>query len=692
MKSPDSPLQIKAILLQAGLIATLPALAPLAHAEETTRLEGVQVLGEKMQRTEQETITGNTVMTDQDIEKKNAKTLLEIVQQTPNVTVGGFGGIANIRGADGNGGGKSSLAWRGATRARTSTVVDGVNQIWTGGNMLNNDLWDVEQVEVLRGPQSTVQGRSAAGGAIVMKTKDPSFEQEAAVRLGAQQANGKAMRQIAGMVSGPVNDALAYRLSGNFTQGDHFIKHIDDDPAYDYNRDPDELEQQDIKAKLLWLPEEIPELAVRFDYQHQSQKGPYINQVELGDDGDYKAPMSVVNHRIGNTTLDSFATKLDYELDDRRSINFIASYSNFDSGYYHNQSASSFKMDSWDQNNISLEGRLNYRSLDGNFKGMLGTSYIEDDRKLYIYRVASGAALFDGTTNNQTLSLFGEGEYAVTDKTDFIFGGRIEKERQDRSLSSTAASSRKEMDETFLLPKIGARYTIDQDHTLGVDLRKGYTPGGIGMDVDSSNIYEYETEYVTALELSSKNRFWEQRATLNLNLFYNRYEDYQAAVGRALDNVDLATTYGLELESRIQLSRKTELYANASLLRTKVDEFKDNTAWEGNELPFSADKTIGFGINHAFSGHFNAGANVKYVGEYYVDLDNTSGAATGQDKAGDYTLVNINAAYQIGKSTTLKGYVSNLFDEYAVNYYFVGTNTQDVLPPRTLGLTLDHKF
>lgn len=221
MRHPRNPpihrqLKSRAIALAALAVGAVPTQAQ----EAPLTLAPVEVIGEKMGRSEQDSITAVSVFTAQEIAAKDKKTVLDLVAEVPNVTIGEFGGIANIRGNNGAGPGFSSLAWKGATRARTATVIDGVSQVWTGGNLLSNGLWDVEQLEVLRGPQSTMLGRSAVGGAIVLKTRDPSFSREGAIRLGLQEANGELLNQAAGVVSGPLSDSLAYRLSADITRGD----------------------------------------------------------------------------------------------------------------------------------------------------------------------------------------------------------------------------------------------------------------------------------------------------------------------------------------------------------------------------------------------------------------------------------------------------------------------------------------
>lgn len=706
-------------LAAASLTLSVPVAASDPEAGSSATLQAITVTGEKADRSAFDTITGTTVFTEDDIRKSTDKNALDLIQETPNVTIGGYGGIANIRGVDGNGGGKSSYSWVGATRPRTATVIDGVNQIWTGGNVLNNALWDVEQVEVLRGPQSTSQGRSAIGGAIVVKTRDPSFQNEGAIRLGMEQANDKNQYRTAAMLSGPMTDDLAYRLSADYVTGEDFIDYIDNSDNLDYNTDPDDVTSADLKAKLLWEPASISGLSARFDIQHQQQEGPYLHSVISGDDGDYEAPMldadgnSAVNHRIGDTTMDTYISNIQYAINPDIRATLITSYSQFDSEYYHNQENRSFKMDSWDQDTINVEGRINFLKNGSDLGGLIGVSAIRDDQDLHLYYVDDdgdySSDLFLGDTRTTTLSVFGEADYSLTDRLDVIVGGRVENESQERNaewLGVATGLDNDDRDDTYLLPKVAFLYTLSENHNIGLDVRRGYTPGGLGWDRNnrssgaSNTAYEYDPEYVTAVELSSKNRFWDNRASLNLNAFYNDYTDYQAYAGSGVEfgdgttgggiaNVDKATTYGLELEARVSVTELTEVFANASVLHTEVDEYDANPDWEGNELPFAANQTFGAGIDQRFTDALSGRVSVKHVGEYYDDLDNDSGADDGSDKVGDYNLVNVALAYELGNAT-LQVYANNLTNEYVVTYN--DGLTQNVLAPRTIGATVDYTF
>lgn len=698
MKHPVTRRQRKSLVI--ALAALTVAAAPALAQEAPTAMATVQVLGEKMGRSEQDSVTAVTVFTAAEIAAKDKKTVLDLVAEVPNVTIGEFGGVANIRGSNGAGPGFSSLAWKGATRARTATVIDGVSQVWTGGNLLSNGMWDVEQLEVLRGPQSTMQGRSAVGGAIVLKTKDPSFKQEGALRLGLQEANGKLLKQAAGVVSGPLSDSLAYRLSVDVTRGDHFIDYMDNNAnaGVDYSSNPDKVERSDIKAKLLWAPKSNPNLVSRLDLQHQSQKGPYLNQVNVGDDGDYIASTDKVNHRIGDTSMNAVISNTSYQLDAHRSVEVLLSASRLDAAYTHNQTAPAvtntanyFNANS-KQDGRGLEARLNLASPSSGLKSMLGFSNFKDDLTV-LAQAYSGAIRYSGDTETTATSIFGELDYPLTERWALVAGGRVERESQDRSITNGVVTQTRDASKTYVLPRFAVRYKPDAQTVFGLDIRKGYNPAGISMDTDSGKISSFEAEYVTAVEASVKQRFNGGKGSWSVSLFNNAFRDYQVKNGQMISNIDEASIRGIEFEVGADLGDATHVYANASAQTGKVEAFEANPAYVGNKLPYAAPRTIGAGVSHKLTPALTLGANAKYVAAYYVDISNAAGTIAGQKaQAGDYTLVDVSASYTIDKQTSVRAYVNNLFDEYVVNTYFQGTTTQDVLAPRTVGVQLDYRF
>lgn len=677
-------------------VAALPSLA--SAQQQGAELPAVQVIGEKMGRSAQESTTAVTVYTAEEIAAKDKKTVLELVSEVPNVTVGEFGGVANIRGTNGAGPGFSSLALRGATRARTATIIDGVSQVWTGGNLLSNGLWDVEQLEVLRGPQSTTLGRSAVGGAVVLKSKDPSFKQEGALRLGLQEANGKLLNQAAAVVSGPLSDSLAYRLSADVTRGDHFINYVDNNAnaGVDYTSDPGKVARNDIKAKLLWAPKGA-DLVSRLDLQHQSQKGPYLNQVNVGDAGDYTASTDKVNHRIGDTTMNTVISNTSFQIDPHSSVDVLLSASKLDAGFTHHQTTGVTNTNTYfnsntAQDSLGAEARLNLSSPASALKSMLGASYFKDDQTV-LARQYNGTIRYSGYTKTDAAAVFGEVDVPLTERWALIAGGRVERESQDRLSTNGTTTITRDASKTYVLPKMGGRYKMDAQTVVGMDVRRGYNPAGLAIDATGNVLYSYETEYVTATEISLKQSFNGGKGSWSVHAFNNAFTNYQARNGSLISNIDEATIRGIELAVSSELGSATRAYANASLQTSEIEKFGANTAYVGNKLPYAAPRTYGVGVTHRLTPQWMLGANAKYVAAYYVDISNAAGAIAGQKaQAGDYSLVDVSANYAVNKQTSVRAYVNNLFNAYVVNTYFQGTTTQDVLAPRTVGVQMDYKF
>ena len=463
----------------------------------------------------------------------------------------------------------------------------------------------------------------------------------------------------------------------------------------DFSSDPDKVERNDVKAKLLWAPKHNPNLVSRLDVQHQSQKGPYLNQVNLGDSGDYTASTDKLNHRIGNTSLSSVASNTTYQLDANRSVDVLLSASSMDAGFAHNwtvaQTTTARYFNSRSkQDGLGAEVRVNLGFPESGVKSMVGVSHFQDDMAV-LAKFYSGGIVYSGDTKTTAHSVFGELDYPLTDRLALTAGGRVERESQERSITNGTVTATRNESKTYVLPRLGTRYKLDPQTVAGLDVRRGYNPAGISMDVDQNKIDSYKAEYVTAIEASLKQSFNGGKGSWAVNLFHNVFKDYQAKNGTLISNVDEATIRGIELEVSSQLGKTTQVHANASVQSGKVNRFSANMAYVGNQLPYAAPRTLGAGVTHRLTPQLVLSANAKYVAAYHVDISNAAGAGQ-KAKAGGYTLVGMGASYALSQQASVRTYVNNVFDKYVVNTYFQGTTTQDVLAPRTVGVQLDYKF
>lgn len=188
------------------------------EAQATQEAEGIVVTGEKVDRSLQDTITSVGVVTGETIEAQGITTLSEAFDYIANVNLGNSQGGFSIRGIPFDnllGAGSSPLA---------QIYVDDVTLSDQSVRFGAEGLWDVAQIEVLRGAQSTVQGRNALAGAIVIRTEDPTFYWTGKARAIGFTSEGGEEFALSGAIGGPIiDDVLAIRVSGERRESDGFV-------------------------------------------------------------------------------------------------------------------------------------------------------------------------------------------------------------------------------------------------------------------------------------------------------------------------------------------------------------------------------------------------------------------------------------------------------------------------------------
>ncbi|AEF55198.1 TonB-dependent receptor [Marinomonas posidonica] len=653
-----------------------------SFAEDTTQLETLIVTGEKIDKDIKDTTTAVTIISGEDIEKGDVKTANEVATKTPNVTGAGFGSL-NIRGVSGNGAATGGYALLTGARSRVSTVIDGTTQDWSGYNFTPSGVWDSEQVEVLRGPQSTTQGTSSMAGAVIIKTNDPTFEQESKIRVGIDRyKNGNLNTNAAAMNSGPINEDLAYRVAVDGSKGEGWMNYAQTTTELDDSPDVNDSKSLNLRGKLLWEPANNPKLSSKFTVEHHKYEGEYLNwandfdtqtQTLLYRDSDGNSE----NTRLQDSEVNIIAADIDYELSEALSNSLHISYSEADIHFdqYPNDTVVDIKKETF-----TLENRVLFTPTDSNLSGVIGVFASSKDNNIDVED-----ALFNiGTTT--TSALYGEGTYTLNQKTKLVTGLRIEHEKVERNSGYDYDNSNIEQNfsDTYTLPKIGIIYAATEATTLNASVRKGYSPGGVGFTWDSNrDIYTYDSEEVTTYEAGTKTRL-QNGSTLNTSIFYNDYTGYQAFIDATyIDNIESAHTYGIEVEALTWATENLELRSSIGLLQSEVDSY---TSYEGNELPSAPEMNLSLGFTQYVGDNWSFGADATYVGKYYSDLDNTE-----DYKAGDYTILNANMDYEIG-NLLVSGYIKNLTDEDIV-YVTNGSGSRAAVgQTRTIGLSATYRM
>ncbi len=457
--------------------------ATMVHAQavpaaDESAAEGsneIIVTGQKTARSLQDTAASVAVITTETIANQNLIGMYDALERTPNLVVGGRRDTFSIRGIDAfnvSGAGDGALA---------SVYLDGAvmpRAALTGGPF---DLYDIAQIEVFRGPQSTVQGRNALAGAVIIRTADPTFEWTGRARLQLTEKDGG--RRASAAVGGPlIADQLAFRLTGEIARSDGLVRNVT------VGGDADRRPSETIRGKLLLTPGALPALRIVASYMHDRHKRGSV-YTELDAPYDPKDRISTEEVPDGQSVKSDIATlDISYDLGDGLKLSSITNYAEviFRSLTDPDRSAAvtgSSKVYDPDKT-FQQELRLN---IDRSWvKGLIGAYYLRGDNRDYHFEAIQNLNLtrlgVDRTllamglpqaTVNTVLNLYGgvvpirntldryrltqnyagfaDLTFPITDKLKVNAGLRYDRESQERGNTQTVVIN-KELPNPAALP------------------------------------------------------------------------------------------------------------------------------------------------------------------------------------------------------------------------------------------------
>jgi len=456
-----------ASLFAVALPAVALAADEAAVADAPSPLEEVVVTGEKSGRSLQDTPASVAVITAKRIDDEKIVGLFDVLDRTANVsqTYGPSGfTIRGINSTGVSGGGSGALA---------TVYVDGAPLPERHLNVSPIDMWDVAQVEVLRGPQSTLQGRNALAGAIVIRTQDPTFHWTGRARVQLTDADERIFSAAGG--GAIIADQLAFRLSVEDRKSDGFI--------YNTTRQADEapLDATTFRGKLLLTPDAIPGLRSRLVWTHDERDGGYIftyGRTDIPDPYDRLSNGDTPNTSKGKT--DIVALENDYRLSERLTLNAVTSWNRVDTqrtydGDNEPANISYGFQDEYDRT-FSQEVRVNYAG--ERLSGLLGGYYAKRKRDyatasvtnvptpvatlagvlqgapfglpaataqavaaLYAQALPNISVDYDAATDETvtTYALFADGRFQITPQLSLLAGFRYDRETNDQFNTQTAA-------------------------------------------------------------------------------------------------------------------------------------------------------------------------------------------------------------------------------------------------------------
>lgn len=471
--------------------------------------------------------------------------------------------------------------------------------------------FDLERIEVLRGPQGTLYGRNATAGAINYIAAKP--QQEFGGYATASYGNYDALK-LEGAVTGGITEELAGRFSFTYENDDGWMK----------NRltGASDLNDADVYAwrgQILWQPQDSVDILFKVHGSQNNSKG-FSNQhtgavdpvtfgpcdaTERNDCVDFFAYIDPdgIEER-GDPTQGDFdlvgpadyetlggVIRVDWELQNF-TVTSITAYDKFarkndeDADGSPNVISHNFyqhSADGWSQ-----ELRLTSTS-DGPWDWILGFYYAEDELDSTNQYVFFGFNTFQFYEQEQdSIAAFANLGYQLNDQFKLTAGLRYTEDnvelshRSDDDFGPFDPGSSGSPSFSDLSWKFGLDYTPNDDWLLYASISKGYKSGGVGVGFgDPAVVSEYDEETLIAYEIGFKSTLWDGKAQLNASGFYYDYSDLQVfdqTVGAfgltfLIGNASEAEYYGSELELIISPIDRLDLLFGLSYLSTEFEEF-----------------------------------------------------------------------------------------------------------------------
>lgn len=672
-----------------ALLMGLPATPALAQS--SLAIEEIVVTAQKREERLQDVPVSVTAFSAQTIEDAGVRTPQDFIALTPNIGIVQSFTVGN-----------SFVTVRGISQINNSdpsvaVVVDGVPQ--ANQKQLTQQLFDIERIEVLKGPQGALYGRNSIGGAINIITRQPGNAFEGFAEAGLAEGNTRTLSAAAG---GPIAvDRLFFRAAASYTDSDGLIDNVA------LNRKADFYEDTTGRAQLRWLASDAVTLDLRGSISNTSGGAVLYSQFPttgFSNNTNVKPEENVLGR--SERDMADVSLKLDWDFGGAV-LTAISAYSKVEESYRGDLDFSRVQFigqgQDLDVEMVSQELRLTSPS-DQPFRWIGGAYLLQTDRALRTTvfldtngQISGFQPLFvfgDETNDNLAYALFGQASYDLTDKLEITGALRYDSdEREQTDLLRARAVRSATFDEWQ--PKVTAKYQWTDTFMTYATFATGFRSGGYNAPTVNPSIFQKEVS--TNYEVGFKSQLFDNRVVLNGSAFYTELENAQifrvdlVAGAQIIDNVREADLMGLELELQARLAEGWDIFGGLGVTDSEILDFNGTAAYRGNQLPNNTRTTLnggtqyGFPITAALNGMVRA--DIEYRGKQYFHADNI-------DFRDPVTLVNLRAGIET-EAWSLTAYVKNLtnkqfFTEYADGFWSGSATGQDLgqlSPPRQIGVT-----
>ena len=587
---------------------------------------------------------------------------------------------------------------------------------------LSGAFFDIDRVEVLRGPQGTLYGRNATAGVINVISKHPTDVFEASVNT---EAGDYGTWRTDGMVNIPISDKFSIRAAGAYNRHDSYLV-AGPSATEPLGFDQDEYDAR-LSADLKFGADDRGNLLVIGDYAHQGGAG--VQPVVIGNfftnptstQPVYSNPSSAVARTINypiayapyqDNKIYGITSDLTYDFGPLN-LTYLGAYRVFgenDLGTYVNANSNRYAPD-WTtgiNRSDSQEIRL-ATSGDGPLKAVLGLYYFREDfdKPYTILNNYAGFALYAFLQNSvvaDSKAAFGQATYSVTDRFRITGGVRHSADQKSREGLTVLNKTSPVIDpNTYTIAsvnnasgsyskvtwKTGIEYDITKPLLLYANVSTGYKAGGFNdgcavgtpdctNPVVNSQLY-YKPEELTAYELGLKGRLLGGALSFSVAGFYYDYTDLQVTSpglsGQTTLNAAKARVTGIETSGSYALSSSDRFDLSANYLNAHYTDYHPLVSVDFNDRPLdnAPNYVVTAGYTHSFrvpNGGDIAAHIDTMLSDFYVNTNFANGA---QFRYPSYTKTNATLTYnEPNGKWFLQAFAKNLENTITFTGYGVG--------------------
>lgn len=622
-------------------------------------------------------------------------------------------------------------------------------------------FFDTERLEVLKGPQGTLYGRNTTGGAVKFVTSKPTEDFQFTGRASYSSFN---TTDLEAAISGPISDKIRGRVAVSKNDSDGFVKNLTNG------------EKENGNDSLFWrgmLDFDVTDnLFVRANIHGASvdSKASKFNHLGSGPGNSnalgYVAPEDPFEgeyNQDGNIDTDAIGGYLEAKLNfGGMELTSITAYDEADSFIPEETDASPLNIINIDygveSKTLSQEVRLtgNFGNSNWLVGGFYLTETLDQNQSVNLFSdlraftggisdpfgTAAGAPiLFARTVNEQdteSFAIFGQTDFAVSDRLTLTLGGRYTDEKRD-----FLASAALEDDMGFIFPteggpvtlpggefpvysfpdlslsdnafswRAGLDYALDDNVLLYASAARGFKSGGfnggfLSLDAAESavQVQPYEPEFLTAYEVGFKSDLLDNRLRFNASVFLNDFKDLQvftventgALPIQVLDNSSNASVVGAEFDVTFYPVENFLMNLSGSFLDSELEDFVANGGedFSGNVIANTPKRSLSglarYDYDLGNSGGLYAQGSFAYKSDVFFTTDNNPIAS--QDS---YTLVNARLGYNSeAQNWGLAVFAKNLGDvaylTKVTDLTDFGIYTRTFGSPRSYGVELTFDF